>query len=119
MKNSRENLKKLFDEILDKKFAKTKVSGYDPLEVDLFLDNVRLHIVNLNNYLKEYEILLRNKEQEISDLKTFIKDKDAQIIMLRNSVKSYEKDGYYNQKVVSELGQMWVEINELKNEKNK
>lgn len=119
MRNNNTNIKKLFEEILDKKFSKNMVAGYDPLEVDLFLDNVRSHLVNIHNNINDLEMIIRNKENEIIKLQQKINSKEEQIKKQKYTIESYEKDGYQNQRLVKEIGDLRASISELKEEKKK
>lgn len=111
------NLKKLFDEILDKKFSKNMVAGYDPLEVDMFLDNIRGYLVNVNKTISELEQTIRNKETEINKLQQKINSKDDLIKKHQYTIDSLIKDGYRNQHFAKELGDLRATISELKNGK--
>ncbi len=113
------NVKKLFDEILDKKFSKNMVSGYDPLEVDMFLDNVRGHLVTLHNSINELDGIIRNKEEEINKLQQKLATKEEVIRKQQYTIDGYIKDGYQNQRIVKEIGDLRASISELKDGKNK
>lgn len=114
------NLKKVFDDILDKKFPKNIVSGYDPLEVDIFLDSVRFYLVGLNDYINELKRKIRDKDNQIINLQNSIVLKENEINRLRFSINSYEKDGYTNQRLTKEVGDLRVLVSNLKkNEKSK
>lgn len=113
------NIKKLFDEILDKKFSKNMIAGYDPLEVDMFLDNVRAHLVSLHHFVTELETTIRNKDAEINKLQQKISSKDETIRKQQYSIESYIKDGYQNQRWAKEIGDIRTTLSELMDGKNK
>lgn len=113
------NIKKLFDDILDKKFSKNKISGYDPLEVDIFLDNVRGCLVSLHNSINELETIVRNKKEEIFKLQQKLTMKEEIIKKHEYTINSLIKDGYEKQRFARELGDLRATISEMKNEKSK
>lgn len=109
-----DNLKIIFDEILEKKFAKNMAAGYDPLEVDLFLDNIRSFLVQLNNYQNNLLNIIKQKENKIETLKEQIDQKNNLIKLLNNEIETYKRDGYQSQRLINEVGKLHVEINNLK-----
>lgn len=119
MKNMKGSFKKLFDDILDKKFNINKVAGYDPLEVDMFLDNVRKYIYNMYGFVNDLEAEIRSNKNEISKLKNELSMNEETIKKLKHTIDSYVKDGYHNQRMAKEVGQLIAAVSELKDEKNK
>lgn len=116
MKN---NYKKQLDEILNKKFSKNFVSGYDPLEVDMFFDNVRSYLVK--NYQVNVELLnkIKKLEEEINNLNNVLSEKISTINVLNSEIESYRLDGYQSQKVVKEISFLKSQVEILSAEKEK
>lgn len=113
------HVKKTFDDILDKKFSKTMTAGYDPLEVDMFLDKIRSFLITLSQTEEELEKDIKRKNDEILELKKNIKIKLANIKFLENEIESYKSDGYQSQKLIKDLGKLEEEVNQLKNNENR
>ncbi|MBD5446075.1 MAG: DivIVA domain-containing protein [Mycoplasma sp.] len=109
------HIKKIFDDILEKKFSKTMTAGYDPLEVDMFLDKIRSFLITVSQVEEELEKDIKRKNEEILDLKKTIKTKISNIKFLENQIESYKADGYQSQKIIKDLGKLEKELNELKN----
>lgn len=107
--------KKKFEEILEKKFSKNMQAGYDPLEVDMFFDNIRNFIIKSNDLLSNLENQFILKEKEINELKNENSLKKDLIIMLNSEIESYKKDGYQSQKIVKDLSSLKEQFMELKN----
>ncbi|MCF0217453.1 MAG: DivIVA domain-containing protein [Malacoplasma sp.] len=114
MKN---NIKKVFDEILNHRFSKNLTAGYDPLEVDMFLDSVRNFLIDFNKRQEEFEKKISEKNNEIYSLKDLLNQKQDYIKGLVAEIESLKKDGYQSQKMMSDMGKMQMEIAELKNKK--
>lgn len=112
------NYKKIFDEILLKKFSKNMHAGYDPLEVDMFLDYVRTFIFEFNKTFLDYENKNNQLKKEIEVLKKKIYEKDNRIILLNSEIDSYKRDGYQSQKFVNDLSNLKEQVMELKKKKN-
>lgn len=116
MKNS---YKKKLDEILNKKFSKNFVSGYDPLEVDMFFDNVRSYLVKDYQFNVDLSNRIKKLELEIENLNKIINEKTNTINVLNSEIESYREDGYQSQKIVKEISFLKSEINKLSSEKKK
>lgn len=114
----KENIKKLYNDILERKFSKNMSAGYEPLEVDIFLDSVRSALVGIDKEQRSLYQDLNQKNQEILDLKKIINQKDSIIESLRADNESLKKDGYQSQKLMNDLGKLHVAVSELQNEKN-
>lgn len=113
------HVKKIFDDILDKKFSKTMTAGYDPLEVDMFLDKIRGFLVTSSQAEEELEKDIKRKNDEILELKKNLKIRLSTIKFLENEIESYKTDGYQSQKFIKDLGKLEEEVNQLKNNENK
>lgn len=116
MKN---NYKKQLDEILNKKFSKNFVSGYDPLEVDMFFDNVRSYLVKDYQINIELTDKIKKLEIEIQNLKNLLSEKTNTINVLNSEIDSYRQDGYQSQKIVKELSFLKSEVDRLSSENEK
>lgn len=112
------NVKKIFDDILEKRFSKTMTAGYDPLEVDMFLDKVRSFLITMNQTEEELEKELKRKNEEIAKLQKEVKLKTQNIKFLEKDLESYREDGYQSQKIIKDIGKLQQELNELKNNDN-
>lgn len=109
------HVKKIFDDILEKKFSKTMTAGYDPLEVDMFLDKIRGFLITSSQAEEELEKEIKRKNDEILELKKNLKFQLSNIKFLENQIESYKADGYQSQKLIKDLGKLEEEVNELKN----
>ncbi|MEF9984996.1 MAG: hypothetical protein RSA40_01075 [Malacoplasma sp.] len=107
--------KKKFDEILEKKFSKNMQAGYDPLEVDMFFDNIRNFIIKSNDLLFDLQNQLALKDKEISELKNENLIRNNLVTLLNSEIDSYKKDGYQSQKIVKDLSSLKEQVMELKN----
>ena len=90
------NINDILKEILDKKFQWSKVSGYDPADVDMFFDKIMVYLQKMNDELnqKNNEIVQNsiansNLKQEIITLNTKITD-------LNKVIQEYQQEGYGN-----------------------
>ena len=63
------------DQILNKKFD-TEISGYSPIQVDKYLDEI------LSDYRK-YEELLSTNDKKITNIESLVADKDDELERLR------------------------------------
>ncbi|MDE5949709.1 MAG: DivIVA domain-containing protein, partial [Malacoplasma sp.] len=115
----KENTKKIFDAILDRKFSKNMSAGYDPLEVDIFLDGVRNFLIKLDKNQRFLEDVIDQKMVEITELKEIISQKNSIIKSLNADIESLKQDGYQSQKLMNDVGKLQVAVNELQNNKNK
>lgn len=106
--------KNIFDKILDKKFSRNMQAGYDPLEVDMFLDYVREFIVKSDHLYQQIESKLDDKNKDIANLKRKLQEKDNLISILNSEIDSYKKDGYQSQKFVKDLSKLQEQVFELK-----
>lgn len=115
----KDNTKKIFNEILERKFSKNMSAGYDPLEVDIFLDNVRSFLINLDKNERMLESFITKKNVEIKELKEIIGQKDDIIRSLNADIESLRKDGYQSQKLLNDVGKLQMAVTELQNDKNR
>ena len=110
-------------EILEKKFTASK-NGYDPFEVDKFLDTITLSINELNRQILEVkkqksdvESIVAHLKQEIVDIKNdfqlfknkFKNIKEDDVLDNRSNFELLKKVNVYAKKL-SELG---VDVNKL------
>lgn len=75
--------KEIIDLILKKDFQ-VSLNGYDPHQVDAFLDEIIEKIILLNDKINQSEMLLNNQKLLISELKREIFEKDLLINNLKN-----------------------------------
>ena len=91
--------------ILDKKFE-TKINGYDPNEVDIFLDKI------LADYLY-YENEIKNNLNNLNFKTNIINDKEEQILILTTEknnllaqIKNAPKDEYKNIDLIKRIADL-------------
>lgn len=100
MEKGKENL--TVEDILNKKFEPSKV-GYNPIEVDKFLDKVLLTVNNLNltiNALNE-KILMDHKS--FDELTINYKDLETKFYAFKNKYKNIKEDDFIDNKNSIEL----------------
>ncbi|MEG2802374.1 MAG: hypothetical protein RR881_02180, partial [Malacoplasma sp.] len=90
-------------------------AGYDPLEVDMFFDNIRNFIIKSNDLLFDLQNQLALKDKEISELKNENLIRNNLVTLLNSEIDSYKKDGYQSQKIVKDLSSLKEQVMELKN----
>lgn len=115
----KDNNKKIFNEILERKFSKNMSAGYDPLEVDIFLDNIRSFLINLDKNERSLDSLIIKKNSEIKELKEIIFQKDDIIKSLNADIESLKRDGYQSQKLLNDVGKLQMAVTELQNDKKR
>lgn len=115
----KDNIKKLYDEILERKFSKNMSAGYDPLEVDIFLDSIRNFLIKLDKKERSLERIINQKNVEISELKEVINQKENIIKSLNADIESLKQDGYQSQKLLNDVGKLQIAVNELQNGKHR
>lgn len=105
--------------IKEKKFSKELTAGYDPLEVDIFLDNVMRYVNNLENETKILRDKLLEKEEQIKKIKNEYDNLNSLYKLSKSELNKLIEDGYNNQKVIKDISFMRDEIEALKLDKRK
>lgn len=86
IKTTRKSLMKLLlssKEILNKKF-KANQKGYDPDDVDAFLDKVLEDYKQIGKEISSYEVKITDLKRENESLKTKLREKEAAISMQKS-----------------------------------
>lgn len=108
-------IKVIFDEILEKKFNKAIQAGYDPLDVDMFLDYVRQVILQVHQYIEQQTQAIDYKNNEIKQLLDKLSEKKKEIKFLQQEIDSLKQDGYYSQHTIKSIGKLQKDVYDLKN----
>lgn len=113
----KEDYKKIFDELLNKKFNKNLTAGYDPLEVDMFFDKIRSFLVKQYKYVLENQKEIELRDKQIFELKQTCYERDEEIKTLKAEINSYKDDGYQSQKIIRQITDIKKEVEFLKDNK--
>ena len=89
-------------EILEHKFAASK-NGYNPFEVDKFLDLIVLTIVELNRQIKSLNNDKKEKDDEIDRLNNKIEDLKNEFQLFKNKFKNIKEEDILNNRSNFEL----------------
>lgn len=111
------------EDILNKKF-KASQNGYNPFEVDKFLDTVTLTINALNTEIKNLNQLNDESVQEIEMLKKKLDDLNTEFTLFKNKFKYIKETDFIDNRssidllrkvnVYSEkLNELGVDVNKL------
>jgi len=98
--------------ILTKRFSRVPNAGYDPLEVDKFLDHVSK---NLKEFSHELESLYRNKEfsgKKIFELQKLLEKETEKSYILDLRNKDLLKEGYQSHSIIQEINKIKKKMNE-------
>jgi DivIVA domain-containing protein len=104
--------------ILDKKFSE-KDNGYDPYEVDSFLDEIRDYLIQVKEV---FDIIFINKEETKELNEKLQAENNALIEKLKikdKEIESFQNEGYGGMKNSLELNNQKKELNELKSKMEK
>jgi len=84
------------EEILNKQFKKSIFSGYDPLDVDEFFDQV-IEFLKLNDKrVKEAESIAKELKEKNDSLIEQVKQLQQQLSQCETLIKEYKNNGYDN-----------------------
>lgn len=111
-------IEKMIENILNKKFSKSISVGYDPMEVDLFLDDV---IKFLNHLLSEAESLnssYKLEENKLREANEKLKNITNRYKYIKEEYKSLLSDGYGSNRIMRDISELNEKIEKItKNEK--
>jgi cell division initiation protein len=89
-------------DIIEKKFSATK-NGYNPFEVDKFLDAVTLSINELFNEIKNLNELNQNLSNKIDSLNAEKQNLEEEFIIFKNKFKNIKESDFIDNKSSVEL----------------
>ena len=89
-------------EIIDKKFAASK-NGYNPFEVDKFLDTITLSINELNRQILEVKKQKSDVENVVAQLKQEIVDIKNDFQLFKNKFKNINENDFIDNRSSIEL----------------
>lgn len=89
-------------EIVEKKFPASK-NGYNPFEVDKFLDTLTLSINQLNREISSLKLLKDEAEKRVEELNKKLEETKREFQLFRNKFKNIKEDDFIDNRSSIEL----------------
>jgi len=84
------------EEILNKQFKKSIFSGYDPLDVDEFFDQVCEYLKLNDKRVKEAESTAKELKDKNDSLTEQVKQLQQELSQCQTLIEEYKRNGYDN-----------------------
>lgn len=84
----------ILKEILNKKFQWSKLTGYDPADVDMFFDKIMVYLQNANDTLKNKCLEIEQCNTTNQNLNKKIAALSDEIVKLKKIIDEYQQEGY-------------------------